>query len=117
MHKSSLEFHQHHEEDLTGGLTRIPKVELHLHLEGAMSLGSMWELMQKYGGDPSVPDPRAIAQRFQFPDLAHFIEVWIWNTGSYGSMRISPTSPNPSAKSLPDRISGMPKCFSLQRDS
>ena len=34
----------------------IPKVELHVHLEGAIPHDGVFELIQKYGGDPSVPD-------------------------------------------------------------
>ena len=33
---------------------RVPKVELHLHLEGAIPHATLWQLVQKYGGDPSV---------------------------------------------------------------
>jgi len=32
----------------------IPKVELHLHLEGAIPYDALWQLVQKYGGDPSA---------------------------------------------------------------
>jgi adenosine deaminase len=57
---------------------QIPKVELHLHLEGAIPLNALWILCQKYGGDPSVPDQTSFEQRFTYKDFAHFIETWIW---------------------------------------
>ena len=38
---------------------RVPKVELHLHLEGAIPYDVLWEIVQKYGGDPQVPDQAA----------------------------------------------------------
>ena len=57
---------------------RVPKVELHLHLEGAIPLAALWELVGKYGGDPSVPDLAALERRFAYRDFAHFIETWIW---------------------------------------
>ena len=47
---------------------RIPKVELHLHLEGAIPHKALWEVMQKYGGDPSVPDLDALGRRFEYRD-------------------------------------------------
>lgn len=60
---------------------RVPKVELHLHLEGAIPLPALWALIQKYGGDPAVPDLTALAARFQYRDFRHFIATWVWKNG------------------------------------
>ena len=57
---------------------RIPKVELHLHLEGAIPLPTLWQLVQKYGGDPEIPDMNALSGKFVFKNFPHFIETWIW---------------------------------------
>jgi adenosine deaminase len=57
---------------------RLPKVELHLHLEGALPLPALWELACKYGGDPEVPDMQALEGRFAYRDFPHFLEVWHW---------------------------------------
>ena len=57
---------------------RAPKVELHLHLEGAIPLPALWELVEKYGGDPTVPDQAALQRRFAYRDFPHFIETWVW---------------------------------------
>jgi adenosine deaminase len=56
----------------------MPKVELHLHLEGAIPCDAMWQLVQKYGGDPAIPDPEALKHRFEYKDFPHFIETWGW---------------------------------------
>ena len=56
----------------------MPKIELHLHMEGAIPIDAMWTLCQKYGGDPSVPDVEALKQRFVYKDFPHFIETWVW---------------------------------------
>jgi adenosine deaminase len=56
----------------------LPKVELHLHLEGAIPHSALWELVQKYGGDPTLPDLPALVRRFKYTDFPHFIETWIW---------------------------------------
>lgn len=56
----------------------IPKVELHVHLEGAIPYDTLWELVQKYGGDSSTPDQQALIRRFEYTDFAHFIETWVW---------------------------------------
>ena len=60
---------------------RVPKVELHIHLEGAIPHRALWELMRKYGGDPSVPDLQALKRRFEYRDFPHFIETWVWKNG------------------------------------
>jgi len=57
---------------------RIPKVELHLHLEGAIPLPTLWELVQKYGGDPAIPDIELLEQMFTYRDFPHFIDTWVW---------------------------------------
>lgn len=62
----------------TDWFERVPKVELHLHLEGAIPLDTLWELVQKYGGDPTIPDMGALKGRFTYRDFPHFIETWIW---------------------------------------
>jgi adenosine deaminase len=60
---------------------RVPKVELHLHLEGAIPLDMLWQLMCKYGGDPAVPTREALGQRFLYRDFAHFLDTWMWKNG------------------------------------
>lgn len=54
-----------------------PKVELHLHLEGAIPVEALWQLVQRYG-DPETPSLEAISSRFEYRDFAHFIETWQW---------------------------------------
>jgi hypothetical protein len=56
----------------------LPKIELHVHLEGAIPHTALFNLIQKYGGDPSVPDVAALAKRFKYKDFPQFIETWIW---------------------------------------
>lgn len=56
----------------------LPKIENHLHLEGAVPLDTLWELIQKYGGDESVSDYAQLKQKFQYRDFNHFFETWSW---------------------------------------
>jgi len=61
-----------------GWLDRIPKAELHLHLEGSIPHSALWMLVQKYGGDESVASVEELQRRFTFKDFPHFIDTWIW---------------------------------------
>ncbi len=56
----------------------VPKAELHVHLEGSIPHEALFALIQKYGGDPSVPDLDALAERFRYAGFPEFIERWIW---------------------------------------
>jgi adenosine deaminase len=62
-------------------LTRLPKVELHVHLEGAIPLPVLWELLQKYGGDPEVRTQEHLRRTFVYRDFPHFIDTWTWMIG------------------------------------
>ena len=59
----------------------LPKVELHLHLEGAIPLPTLWQLIQLYGGDQAVPDQDALVERLQYSSFSQFIDTWWWMTG------------------------------------
>lgn len=59
----------------------IPKVELHVHLEGAIPHDALFELIRKYGGDPDVPDVAALERRFAYRDFPQFIAAWEWKNG------------------------------------
>lgn len=58
-----------------------PKVELHLHLEGAVPPAVLWQLVESYGGDPAVPDRTALGSHLRYTSFAHFIQTWWWMTG------------------------------------
>jgi adenosine deaminase len=62
-------------------LESIPKVELHLHVEGAIPLATLWELIARHGGDPQVRTPDDLPGRFQYRDFPDFIDRWIWKQG------------------------------------
>jgi adenosine deaminase len=57
---------------------RVPKVEIHLHLEGSIPHEALWALIQKYGGDRTVPDFEALVSRFRYTDFVHFLQIWEW---------------------------------------
>lgn len=56
-------------------LGRLPKVEFHVHLEGAMPRAVLWQLINKYGGDKTVPAIGDLDRKFaQTP----FFVGWDW---------------------------------------
>ena len=55
---------------------QLPKIELHIHLEGAIPHEALWHLVQKYGSD--IPSEEALKHKFEYKDFAHFIETWVW---------------------------------------
>ncbi len=58
--------------------TAIPKIENHLHLEGAIPYEALWQLITKYGGDKSVQSQDQLKKKFVYRDFDHFIEMWGW---------------------------------------
>ncbi len=59
-------------------IKNMPKVELHLHLEGAFTFEFLFTLINKYGGDPSIQSIAGLKKKFVFNDFLHFIETWFW---------------------------------------
>ena len=62
-------------------LAGLPKAELHLHLEGAIPLPALLQLVEAAGGDPAVPTVEALRDRLVYPDFPAFIDAWIWKNG------------------------------------
>ena len=62
-------------------IDRLPKIELHLHLEGAIPYEILWELIQKYGGEPGIESVADLRGRMQFKDFPHFLQTWGWKNG------------------------------------
>ncbi|MBN2380617.1 adenosine deaminase [candidate division WOR-3 bacterium] len=56
----------------------IPKVELHLHLEGAIPIDTVFALIRKKGTEPSIRTLEDLRARLRYRDFHHFIETWIW---------------------------------------
>jgi len=61
-------------------LDNLPKTELHVHLEGAIPLETLWGLIREQGGDSKAPSFEALKTRFTFTNFAHFIEMWVWKS-------------------------------------
>ncbi len=59
----------------------MPKAELHLHLEGAIPLEALFELIEKYGGDSSINTLENLKNRLSYSNFPEFIEAWLWKNG------------------------------------
>jgi adenosine deaminase len=54
----------------------LPKVELHLHIEGTLEPSLMWELAQKHNMTLPYASEQAIAEAYQFDNLQSFLDLY-----------------------------------------
>jgi adenosine deaminase len=73
------------EPDTKEFIKHMPKIELHLHLEGAFTLQSLMTLIDKYGSDSSIISVEDLEKKFVFKDFPHFIETWLWKNQFFKS--------------------------------
>ena len=60
-----------------GFLLRLPKVELHVHLEGTFRPATLLHLAKKNGVALPADDEAGIRRWFRFPDFGRFIEIYV----------------------------------------
>ncbi|HEV3457940.1 MAG TPA: adenosine deaminase, partial [Thermoanaerobaculia bacterium] len=58
-------------------LLRMPKVELHVHLEGAMRPSVLIELARRNGVELPAADEAGLKRWFRFRDFEHFVDVYL----------------------------------------
>jgi aminodeoxyfutalosine deaminase len=56
---------------------RMPKVEIHVHLEGSILPTTMRDLATRHGLDLPVHDDASLAAFYTFRDFTHFVDVYI----------------------------------------
>jgi adenosine deaminase len=64
-------------------IAKMPKAEIHLHLEGAFTFEFLLKLIQKYGGEPGIESVDGLQKKFDFKDFSHFIQTWLWKNKFY----------------------------------
>jgi aminodeoxyfutalosine deaminase len=62
------------------GRVTDPKIELHVHLEGAVRAATLLEIARRNGLPLPADTVEGIDALYEFTDFAHFIEVWILTT-------------------------------------
>ncbi|MCJ7801891.1 MAG: adenosine deaminase, partial [Candidatus Marinimicrobia bacterium] len=55
----------------------LPKVELHLHLEGAIHLYALLQLIEKYEGNDYISFSD-LEIKFEYSNFMHFLNIWVW---------------------------------------
>ncbi|HKA69340.1 MAG TPA: adenosine deaminase [Actinomycetes bacterium] len=58
----------------------LPKIELHVHLEGAIRPATLLEIANRNGLRLPFGTEAEAAQFYQFRDFTHFIEIWMLTT-------------------------------------
>jgi aminodeoxyfutalosine deaminase len=58
-------------------LLRMPKAELHVHLEGAMRPSVLIELARRNGVELPASDEAGLKRWFRFRDFEHFVQVYL----------------------------------------
>ena len=59
-------------------IREIPKVELHLHLEGAIPLETLFGFIQRRGNNKLIKNLKDLKKRLVYSNFAQFIKVWLW---------------------------------------
>jgi len=57
-------------------LLTMPKVELHVHLEGTVSPDTLWRLSRRHGVDLGVSNVEDVARLYEYSDFTHFIDIF-----------------------------------------
>ena len=70
-------------------IQKMPKVEIHLHLEGAFTFEFLFELIHKYGGDPEIKNLKELHNKFVFKILPILLKHGIGKTNFSGLRKIS----------------------------
>jgi aminodeoxyfutalosine deaminase len=59
-----------------------PKIELHVHLEGAVRPETLLEIARRNDYPLPADDVEGLRELYKFRDFAHFIEVWVLTTNA-----------------------------------
>ncbi len=62
--------------DIESFIVRLPKAELHLHIEGSLEPELAFELAERNGIKLRFPDVEALRQAYEFTDLQSFLDIY-----------------------------------------
>lgn len=61
-------------------MTTYPKIELHVHLEGAIRPRTLLDIARRNGETLPADTVEGLAELYEFTDFDHFIKVWLLTT-------------------------------------
>ena len=64
--------------DLCAFIANMPKAEIHLHMEGAVPIETLYEFARRPGVASGLESAEDLRARLAYRDFAHFIEMWTW---------------------------------------
>lgn len=64
--------------DVPEWLRTMPKVELHVHLEGTLRPETIWTLSRKHGIALGVRHRADVARLYEYRDFVHFTDTFTW---------------------------------------
>ena len=62
--------------DLTAWIKQLPKVELHLHIEGTLEPELMFALAERNGIKLPFPNVEAVREAYNFHNLQSFLDIY-----------------------------------------
>ncbi|MFA5662535.1 adenosine deaminase [Castellaniella sp.] len=70
-----------HDTDLRHWLRKLPKAELHVHIEGTLEPELMFDLARRNGLSLPWPDVQAVRNAYRFTDLQSFLDLYYAGAG------------------------------------
>ncbi len=65
-------------QDLRAFIANMPKAEIHLHLEGAIPIETLYGFARRAGARSGIGSIEDLKAKMAYRDFSHFIEVWTW---------------------------------------
>jgi adenosine deaminase len=62
-------------------IRRMPKVEIHLHMEGAIPYETLLGQIRRKGTEPLITTVEDLKRKLTYTDFESFIDLWVWKTG------------------------------------